>query len=62
MVIGLPKPLIQDGFIKVPDAPGLGIEALNDEVLCQHINPDIPGIWENTDKWNREFSNDRIWS
>ncbi len=62
MVIGLPKPLIQDGFIKVPDAPGLGIEALNDEVLRQHINPDIPGIWENTDKWNREFSNDRIWS
>lgn len=62
MVVGLPKPLIQDGFIKVPDAPGLGIEALNDEVLYQHINPDIPGLWENTDMWNREFSNDRIWS
>lgn len=62
MVVGLPKPLIQDGFIKVPDAPGLGIEALNDEVLYQQINPDIPGLWENTDMWNREFSNDRIWS
>ena len=33
MVIGLPKPLIQDGFIKVPDARSLGIEALNDGVL-----------------------------
>ena len=62
MVVGLPKPLIQDGFIKVPDAPGLGIEALNDEVLYQQINPDIPGLWENTDMWNREFSNDRKWS
>lgn len=59
---GLPRPLIRDGFIDVPDAPGLGIESLNDELLARHINPDIPGLWESTDEWNREFSNDRIWS
>ena len=62
MVNGLPKPLIENGFIKVPNAPGLGIESLNEELLAQHINPDIPGMWESTDQWNREFSNDRIWS
>lgn len=62
MVNGLPRPLIENGFIKVPDAPGLGIESLNEELLAQHINPDIPGMWESTEQWNREFSNDRIWS
>ena len=62
MVSGLPRPLIENGFIKVPDAPGLGIESLNEELLAQHINPDIPGMWESTEQWDREFSNDRIWS
>ena len=62
MVSGLPKPLIEDGYIRVPDAPGLGIEKLNDEVLTAHVNKNIPGMWESTDEWNTEFSNDRIWS
>ena len=35
---------------------------LNEEVLRQHINPNIPGYFEPTDEWNKEFSNDRIWS
>lgn len=62
MVKGLPKPLIQDGYINVPMLPGLGIEDLNEDVLRMHMNSDIPGMWENTEAWNREFSNDRIWS
>lgn len=62
MVNGLPRPLVENGFIKVPDKPGLGIDSLNEELLREHINPDIPGMWEPTDEWNREFSNDRIWS
>lgn len=62
MVNGLPKPLIENGFIKVPEGPGLGIESLNEELLRQHVNPEIPGMWEPTDSWNKEFSNDRIWS
>jgi len=62
MVKGLPCPLIENGFIKVPTAPGLGIESLNEEVLKEHINPNIPGYFEPTDEWNKEFSNDRIWS
>ena len=62
LVEGLPKPLVKDGFIAVPDTPGLGITGLNEELIAQKINKDIPGIWEPTDEWNKEFSNDRIWS
>ena len=62
LVKGLPAPLVENGFIKVPDGPGLGITELNEELIAEHINPDIPGIWEPTDEWDKEFSNDRIWS
>ena len=62
LVNGPQKPFVQDGFVAVPDAPGLGIESLNEALIAEHINPAIPGIWEPTDEWNTEFSNDRIWS
>ncbi|WP_341278561.1 mandelate racemase/muconate lactonizing enzyme family protein [Paenibacillus sp. FSL H8-0537] len=58
----LPNKLVQDGFITISDAPGLGIDDLNDEVLAEHLHPDIPGIWESTDSWNKLLSNDRLWS
>jgi len=59
---GLPKPLVKDGFIEVPDAPGLGIEELNDEIIVDHIHPDIPGLWESTEMWDNESAHDRLWS
>ena len=62
MVTGIPNPVFENGFIRVPDKPGLGFDDLNEEVLKEHINPSIPGMWESTDEWNKEFSNDRIWS
>ena len=62
MVTGISNPLFQNGFIKVPEKPGLGFDDLNEEVIRQHINPNIPGFFESTDEWNTEFSNDRIWS
>ncbi|ANY68431.1 mandelate racemase [Paenibacillus sp. BIHB 4019] len=58
----LPNKLVQNGFITVSDAPGLGIDDLNDEVLAEHLHPDVPGIWESTDSWNKLLSNDRLWS
>lgn len=54
--------IIQNGWLKLSDKPGLGIDELNDEVLLEHINPKRAGIWENTDLWNNEWSHDRIWS
>jgi gluconate/galactonate dehydratase len=62
LVNGLPKPIIQNGFIDVPDTPGLGIESLNDEVIKEHLDPNEPGLWEPTDEWDLDFSNDRLWS
>jgi L-alanine-DL-glutamate epimerase-like enolase superfamily enzyme len=58
----LPKPLIQNGFITVPELPGLGIEALNDEVLKEHLHPDYPDFWAPTTEWDNDFSHDRLWS
>lgn len=62
LVTGLPRPLVKNGFIQVPDGPGLGIEDLNEDLIRAHLNPEIPGMWEPTDSWDREFANDRIWS
>ena len=36
LVTGIGKRIINKGYIKVPDAPGLGI-ALNDDELKRHI-------------------------
>ncbi len=45
LVVGLPKPMIKDGYVHVPDKPGLGVE-LNDEVVKQHLRE--PGYFEPT--------------
>lgn len=62
LVTGLPKPLVQDGYIAVPDKPGLGIESLVDEVIKEHLHPDYPDMWAETDEWNGDYSHDRLWS
>ena len=62
LVKGLPDPLIRDGFVAVPDAPGLGIEALNEPVLRAHLHPDFPELFGDTSAWNNDWSNDRTWS
>ena len=62
MVEGVQKPLVQDGFIPVPDGPGLGI-VLNEEAIKeQMLNPEeyfLP-----TPEWDGEKDmriNDRLW-
>ena len=46
----------------VPDAPGLGIEALNEELIREKLHPDFPDAWAPTDEWDKEWANDRRWS
>ncbi len=60
--VGLPKPIVKDGFITVSDKPGLGIDDLNDELLSQHLQEGVSGIWQPTDHWDDEYSWDRTWS
>jgi L-alanine-DL-glutamate epimerase-like enolase superfamily enzyme len=61
MVEGIPKPIIQRGFIPVPEGPGLGIEVV-EEVIKEHLHPRKPGFFEPTDEWNEDRTNDRLWS
>ena len=53
---------LEDGFMKVPEAPGLGIESLNEELIEKFRKADCAEPWANTDSWNGEWSNDREWS
>ncbi len=62
LAFGIDNPLIKDGFVTVPDTPGLGIESLNEDLIAAHIHEDYPGQWEPTDAWNKEWANDRTWS
>lgn len=62
LVVGLPNPIVQDGYITVPDTPGLGIEALNEELIAEHVHPAVPGQWEDTSVWDFDISHDRLWS
>jgi L-alanine-DL-glutamate epimerase-like enolase superfamily enzyme len=59
LVNGVEKPVIQKGFVPVPNSPGLGV-TLNDEVAKQHLAE--PGYFEPTPYWDQDRSNDRLWS
>ena len=59
LVEGVEKPIVDHGFITVPDKPGLGV-TLNDEVMKKHLLE--PGYFEPTPQWNTDRSNDRLWS
>ena len=61
MVIGLPNPIIQDGYIAVPETPGLGIE-LNEDVIREHLHAEETGYFVPTTEWDAERSHDRLWS
>jgi len=56
---GIEKPIVNKGFITVPNGPGLGV-TLNEEVAKQHLLE--PGFMEATPQWNTDRSNDRLWS
>jgi L-alanine-DL-glutamate epimerase-like enolase superfamily enzyme len=62
LVTGVSNPIIQDGYIQVPETPGLGFTDL-DEVTCRaYMDPDYPGYFEGSDVWDKERSHDRLWS
>lgn len=50
LVTGLPDPLLEDGYVTVPDKPGLGVD-LNLEGIRENLRPPS-GIFEPTDEWN----------
>jgi L-alanine-DL-glutamate epimerase-like enolase superfamily enzyme len=60
LVKGIPKPLIDKGYITVPNTPGLGIE-LDEEVLRSRLRNGEEIFPPSTD-WDTYRSWDRIWS
>lgn len=62
LVNGPAKPIVKNGFITISDAPGLGIESLNDEVIRAHTHPSLTEPWLPTEEWNTRYVYDRIWS
>ena len=55
VVTGAPKPIINDGFVTVPDRPGLGFD-YDLEALKQWVKQ--PGFFDPTTEWDNERSFD----
>ena len=49
LVTGLAEPLIEKGYVCVPEKPGLGVD-LNEEGIAANLRS--PGLFEPTDGWN----------
>ena len=57
---GAKEPIVERGWIAVPDRPGLGV-TLNEDMVRQHLMPGT-GYFEPTPQWDQEHSWDRLWS
>jgi L-alanine-DL-glutamate epimerase-like enolase superfamily enzyme len=57
---GAKAPIVNHGFIEVPDRPGLWV-TLNEDAVRQHLAPGS-GYFEPTPQWDQERSWDRLWS
>ncbi len=49
LVTGLPEPLLEDGYARVPEKPGLGVD-LNEEAIAENLRSG--GLFGPTDEWN----------
>ncbi len=53
---------LENGFMTVPNTPGLGIESLNEELIAKFKKADAEEPWSDTSAWDNEWANDREWS
>ncbi|MEQ9442649.1 MAG: mandelate racemase/muconate lactonizing enzyme family protein [Cyclobacteriaceae bacterium] len=60
LVTGIDKPIVQNGYVNVPEKPGIGIE-LNEEAVKEHLAKGEK-YFAPTEEWNELRSWDRIWS
>ena len=57
-----PAVSFENGYMEVPDAPGLGIESLNEPLIEKFAKAGAEKPWSDTSVWDGEWSNDRAWS
>lgn len=62
LVTGVPNPLIEDGYIAVPDGPGLGFEGIDEAAFNHFLDPADPNSFDDTGSWDAHRSHDRLWS
>lgn len=60
LVTGLDKPLVKNGYVQVPEKPGVGLE-LNEDAVKEHLHRGEE-FFGPTDQWNQRRSWDRQWS
>jgi L-alanine-DL-glutamate epimerase-like enolase superfamily enzyme len=60
LAIKIQKPIVENGYIKVPETPGLGLD-LDEEVLKSKLQKGEK-LFEPTPQWDKERSWDRTWS
>jgi len=60
LVTGIPKPIVQNGYVTVPEKPGIGVE-LNEDVVKEFL---VKGekLFAPTPEWNEIRAWDRLWS
>ncbi len=61
VVDGPAKPFMKDGFVPVPDTPGLGVEPNGEAIKSMLKNP-AEEFFPPTPEWDEERSWDRTWS
>lgn len=65
LIDGIDKPLIVDGYARVPEEPGLGFGGLNEAAIRERMDSSPgrdAGYFEPTAQWDHEFSQDHLWS
>ena len=60
LVTGIEKPIVREGYVEVPEKPGVGVE-LNEEVVREHLRRGEE-LFAPTEEWNERRSWDRQWS
>jgi L-alanine-DL-glutamate epimerase-like enolase superfamily enzyme len=59
LIDGVPKPILNKGYVTVPDGPGLGF-TLNEEAMKQHLID--KNYFDPTPEWDRERSADNLYT
>lgn len=60
LVSGMDKPMVNQGYVTVPETPGVGVE-LNEEAVRQHLQKGEE-LFAPTEEWDQRRSWDRQWS
>lgn len=60
LVTGIEKPIVQNGYVKVPEKPGIGVD-LNEDVVKEFL---VEGekLFAPTPEWDKIRAWDRLWS